>query len=90
MAAECVRAFRGAASAMSYELPWTCPSFRCDVFVRLRPGHLEDKLEAVDCYESQRHRSYMNSEVIRSLAVVRGSQVSAQYAEAFEMVRGVL
>ena len=42
------------------------------------------------CYTSQLDRFYANENFVRSLAVTRGTQIGAPYAEAFEVVRWVI
>ena len=51
---------------------------------------LEKKVEALLCYKSQLHRSYINENFVYSLATVRGVQAGTQYAEAFEVVRYII
>lgn len=88
LAEESYRAFKGT-SIWAYEVPWNQPVTRLNTFVTLSEADLERKYAAVEKYESQRHRSYVSREFIRSLAVVRGSQIGAPLAEAFEVVRSI-
>jgi len=48
------------------------------------------KIEALNCYESQRCRAYFDDDFIQSLARTRGVQINASYAEAFEVIRWVI
>jgi LmbE family N-acetylglucosaminyl deacetylase len=73
-----------------YELPWNNISFDTQSFVILDRKHLELKMKALRCYKSQAHREYLNDRFIESLAIARGVQVNAPYAEAFEVVRLVI
>lgn len=73
-----------------YELPWNNISFDTQSFVILTRKHLELKMKALRCYKSQAHREYLNDRFIESLAIARGVQVNAPYAEAFEVVRLVI
>jgi len=41
----------------------------------------------LECYQFQKHRSYLNQEFIWSLAKTRGVQIEGEYAEAFEVIR---
>jgi hypothetical protein len=41
----------------------------------------------MDYYETQKFRTYVDDEFIKGLARVRGAQIAAQYAEAFELLR---
>ena len=45
---------------------------------------------AIKKYKAQEHRLYMDEKFIRSLAKVRGVQIGASYAEAFEVVRLII
>ena len=84
---EALRAFKGDASIWGYEHPWNNVSFTTDVFVKLKPEHLDKKISALREYKSQVHRGYMNERNIRSLVWTRGAQLDVEYAEAFELVR---
>lgn len=86
--AEGMRAFRDA-SILGYELPWNHVTFSAQAFAVLEHRHLERKWEALQAYRSQLelHRPYFSKEFIMSLARVRGVQVRAQFAEAYEVVR---
>lgn len=84
---EALRAFKKEASIWGYEHPWNNLSFTTDIFVSLREEHLERKLEALKCYESQSDRGYFDEQYLRSLIHTRGEQVDLPYAEAFELVR---
>jgi LmbE family N-acetylglucosaminyl deacetylase len=72
-----------------YELPWNSLRFTPQAFVTLEQQHLERKCAALQAYKSQLElqRPYFRKEFIESLARVRGMQVRAEYAEAFEVVR---
>ena len=88
LAEEAYRAFKRT-SIWAYEVPWNQPVSHLNGFVALDEVHLERKLAAVGTYESQRHRSYVSPEFVRSLAVVRGSQMGVPLAEGFEIVRSM-
>lgn len=89
IAQEGFRAFKRA-TMLGYEVPWNNLDFRTSCFVRLSSEDLEAKVQAVKMYQSQKHRSYADAEFIRSLALVRGTQIGTRYAEAFEVVRWVI
>lgn len=86
IANEGIRAFKKG-NLMSYELPWNNLNFKTDIFYEIQETHLNKKIGALGCYKSQKGRDYMSPEFIRSLAKVRGVQISIPYAEAFEVVR---
>ena len=50
---------------------------------------LSKKIESIGAYKSQLFRAPNYGELIKSLALQRGSQVGLDYAEAFEVIRWV-
>jgi LmbE family N-acetylglucosaminyl deacetylase len=50
---------------------------------------LDTKLLALNCYHSQKRRSYHDTKVVESIARFRGSQIGVEFAEAFEVIRVV-
>ena len=90
IALEGLRAFKKT-SILTYELPWN--NVLCDTgrfFVKLDEENIINKLRALGCYKSQRKKIYFKEDFIRSLAVVRGTQIGVQYAEAFNVARWIL
>ena len=86
--AEALRAFR-TCTILGYELPWSCRGFDAQCLAGLSNEHLQRKVSAVRCYQSQADKSYTN--ILYELAVVRGMQGGrTQYAEAFEVIRWVM
>ena len=63
--------------------------FSAQAFVTLELRHLEKKWEALQAYRTQLdlRRPYFTKEFIFGLGCVRGVQVKAVYAEAYEVVR---
>jgi N-acetylglucosamine malate deacetylase 1 len=80
------RAFKNC-SILGYEMPWNNLTFKTTCFSVLEKKHIESKVLAMACYDSQSIRNYTNKDFIFSLAKVRGSQIKKQYAEAFEFFR---
>ena len=89
VAHEGFRAFKDR-TILGYEIPWNNRTFNTESFVLLDKAHIDAKVKALMCYQSQLGRSYANEQFIRSLAVTRGTQIGAPYAEAFEVVRWVI
>ena len=89
IAREGLRAFKKQ-TILGYEEPWNNIVFETRFFVPLEERHVERKVAALRCYETQRARSYLDEEFIRSLARTRGTQLESRYAEAFEVLRMVL
>jgi len=86
---EGIRAFKHS-TVLGYELPMNTITFQHACFIRLEEHHLQSKIESLMHYESQTFRNYRNEEFLRGLARVRGVQINAEYAEAFEVLRWVL
>jgi LmbE family N-acetylglucosaminyl deacetylase len=89
ISAEGFRAFKRT-TLLGYELPWNNLSFTTSTFVLLTEEHLARKVQALQQYKSQAGRSYATADYIRNLANVRGVQIGATYAEAFEAIRWVI
>lgn len=89
IAVEGLRAFKFC-SILAYEMPWNNFSFTTSSFVHLEEKHILKKVQALEKYESQEHRTYANEEFIRSLARTRGVQIGARYAETFDVVRWII
>lgn len=83
------RAFKHV-SMLGYEVPWNNLDFRVGCYFKLSEQHVQQKLAALACYESQKGRQYADTDVIRSILRTRGVQVSSKFAEAFEVLRWVV
>jgi len=89
IAIEGLRAFKET-SILGYEIPWNNMNFKTQCFITFQEKHLNLKLNALDCYNSQKGKNYASKEFIRSLAVTRGTQIGKKYAEVFEVIRWIL
>ena len=83
---EAMRAFKNS-SVMGYEEPWNQSRFDSTFYMKISDNHLFSKIKALEQYESQKHRAYIQEDFIRSLARVRGVQADSHFAEAFEVYR---
>jgi len=92
VANEMVRAFKRDASIICYELPWNHISFDTQLFMILKKEHIERKISLLKNYKSQiaLNRDYFSPDFIWGWARMRGLQVNAKYAEAFEVVRWIV
>ena len=92
VATEMVRAFKGSASIISYELPWNHVTFHTQLFVQLEKKYIDKKIELLKSYRSQiiKNRSYFSRDFIRGFARTRGVQINTQFAEAFEVIRWMI
>jgi LmbE family N-acetylglucosaminyl deacetylase len=75
---------------LGYEIPWNNLTFNTSAFVLLEERHLKKKLASLECYLSQFGRNYATAEFVKSLAITRGTQIGAKYAETFEVIRWVI
>ncbi len=89
IAQEALRCFKRQ-SILCYEQPWNNIAFSTDCFIGLDEYHLDKKIKALKCYHSQKHRTYINENSVRSIASTRGLQLGEKYAEAFEVVRWIM
>ncbi len=91
VANEMVRAFKSHASIISYELPWNHITFNTQFFFKVTSKQLEQKINILKEYKSQmkKERSYFSRDFIKGLAVTRGIQVNADFAEAFEVIKWI-
>ena len=85
---EGVRAFKNS-SILGYELPWNTPKFHHGYFSIISEDNLKAKVEAINCYETQRGRNYSDSNFVRGLARLRGVQAGTELAEGFELIRWI-
>lgn len=89
VAHEAVRAFK-TKTLYGYELIWNNIDFKTNAFIVLQERHVMKKIEALQEYKTQAGKDYLNSDFIRSLAVVRGTQIGKPFAEAFELIRTII
>ncbi len=81
-------AARGAKTLLCYEDVSTEPHFVPNYFVDITE-YMEDKIQAVESHKTQKHRLYMQPEIIKGRASHRGMQSGVKYAEAFLLYKGV-
>lgn len=86
---ETIRAFKQC-TILGYEQPWNNITFNTLAFVPLKEEHITKKIDALNCYETQKDRSYLNPDFIRGLALTRGTQIEDKYAEAFEVIKWII
>ena len=89
IAQEGLRAFKRT-SILAYEIAWNNISFETSCFVRLDEAHVQAKVDALACYQSQSARPYANPEFLRSQVRYHGVQAGVTYAETFDVVRWIL
>ena len=89
IAQEAMRAFKHT-SILGYELPWNNYTFNNQTFSIIEERHLEHKLAALACYESQNNRSYFQRDYQYGVCRTHGVQIGEEFAEVFETIRWVL
>jgi len=88
VAIEGIRAFKQV-SIVGYELPWNNITFHTQMFIKLQKRHIDTKLSALKAYQSQQHKPYATEDFIQGWARTRGTQIGAEFAETFEVIRWV-
>lgn len=88
IAEEAIRAFKKT-SLLAYEVPWNNFQFNNQAFIKLEKRHIEKKINAISCYESQKNRLYVAPDFTFGQARTHGVQVGVEYAEVFELVRWI-
>jgi N-acetylglucosamine malate deacetylase 1 len=86
---EGIRAFKNK-MILGYEMPWNNFNFSSHLYVLQDESHIQKKIEVLKIYKSQSFRFYRSEEYVRSLATMRGIQIQAKYAEAFEVIRLIM
>ena len=89
IAEEGLRAFKRT-TVLAYEIPWNNLNFSHQAYVQLEKRHVDTKVQALACYQSQGHRNYTNEDYIRNVALTRGIDVGLDFAEVFEVYRWIL
>lgn len=83
---EVVRAFKNV-NIYGYDLPWNYTEQNMNFSVRIQERHLEKKIRALQCYESQKRRKYMDTDYIKSVVKFRALNTPYEMCETFECIR---
>lgn len=86
IAEEAMRAFKKK-TLFAYEVPWNNFTFNNQIYVKLQQRHIDRKVKAISCYESQKGRDYVSMDFTYGQARLHGVQIGQEYAEIFEAVR---
>lgn len=86
IAKEGLRAFKNS-SVLCYELSWNNIEFKNTAYEVLDNRHYEKKVEALNCYDSQKKKRYFSLECILAQLKYRGLQIDVDFAECFEVLR---
>src|SRR5699024_6321863 len=60
--AEARRAFKYI-TLLGYELPWNSMNFSMDVFITLSECNVKAKVDAINCYRTQKHRMFFSNDI---------------------------
>lgn len=87
VADEIMRAFRGRASILGFDVPWNVSLPDAHLTVALTEADIDAKVGALSFYRSQieLQRAYFSEDVVRGLARVRGVKSQHAFAEAFHL-----
>jgi LmbE family N-acetylglucosaminyl deacetylase len=72
-------------SILMYEDLKSTPDFSPNLIVSLTKEHVERKIKALECYQSQFRRYYHDMEYVKAMARVRGKRINAEFGEAFHI-----
>lgn len=85
---EAMRAFKQS-TILGYEMPWNNIQMTTNSFIPLEEQHVKKKIEALQCYSTQKGKYYFTEDYFLSTLKMRGTQIQAKYAEAFEVIKFV-
>ena len=86
---ETYRAFKQNASIWGFESLKNNRVFHNDLYVKLSGLQIERKLQAISMYKSQIVKGDNRSGIL-GLAQFRGAQIHTEYAECFQVLRGII
>lgn len=81
----CERVFKHT-NLITYQHPWNTRENKANYFVKLSGEHIATKINALNCYKSQKGRNYFNPEYTWANAVNNGVICGSKYAESFQAV----
>ena len=92
VANEMIRAFKSSCSIICYDLPWNHVSFDVQLLTKLDGQHVEAKIKMLEKFKSEFvvRAKYFSPQLMRGMALLRGTQAGTAYAEAFEVMRWLL
>ncbi|OLS21590.1 MAG: Diacetylchitobiose deacetylase [Candidatus Heimdallarchaeota archaeon LC_2] len=78
-------------NVLAYEIPWNNRKPHHDHFIELQPRHIDLKLKAIACYETQSRKAYIKEADLffRGLAKIRGVMANVKWAESFELLSSI-
>jgi len=86
MTDEALRAFRGI-TVLGFDVVRSSYGFFPHFLVEVTEEDVNQKIEALSCYETYRDRYYFNSELTRSIMIRHGALAERPFAEGFDILR---
>lgn len=87
---QCERVMRGRVPfVVRCQFPWNYSIGRANLFVSLSPEDVQCKQDVINCYQSQLFR-YRYENMLLAQCRADGLSVKVEYAEKFELLRGVV
>lgn len=86
---EAKRVFKNC-TLLGYEAPWNNKEFKSNTFIKLEKKDIDKKIKAINIFESQKNKTYIDEEFIYALSKVRATQIQLKYAECFEVMNLVI
>lgn len=74
---------------LAYEVPWNNFEFMNQAYYKLEKSHIEKKIKAIRCYDTQKNRPYVDPDFTFGQAKLHGVQIGVDYAEVFEVIRWI-
>lgn len=85
---EGIRAFKNK-TIFGYEYPWNTLKTQLNCFYPISKEDLNKKIKALSKYKSQKGKSFIDKNFIRSWAEINGIKIGTKYAESFETIRTI-
>ncbi len=86
---ETIRVFRRC-TVLSYEISTSVGNFQPSLYKIVTKEQLDNMIDIVNIYESQKGQQYMSDDLIRGILKHRGGEIGVDFAQAFEVIRAVL
>lgn len=86
---ETIRVFRRC-TVLSYEISTSVGNFQPSLYKIVTKEQLDNMIDIINIYESQKGQQYMSDDLIRGILKHRGGEIGVDFAQAFEVIRAVL
>jgi N-acetylglucosamine malate deacetylase 1 len=88
LSTEAVRACKKS-TMLGYEMPWNTFGSKKNYFVEISEEDLSNRILSITKYVSQKDRIYASEQAQKSFAISSGVEIGKQYAEGFQLIRGI-